>query len=203
MNGKNRPHWEFRHFPLERLELKRYGYVYIFLRLRLAQFPISVLPSDGLLIFLTIFRKIHQNSTFAQGIVSAYLWPKNPISGGLGAPNPNFALQIRGKRKSFGESLDGGWKTFWVFHPWKFGKDPTRNGGEIKGQIWGFKLLITPALSSTRKTLDADDENLPFRQVHFLFILQASGWTIGTFDLCRPLNRWGGVTFLRPSLALF
>ena len=54
-----------------------------------------------LLIFLTIFRKIHQNSTFAQGIVSAYLWPKNPISGGLGAPNPNFVLQIRGKRKQF------------------------------------------------------------------------------------------------------
>jgi len=33
MNGKNRP------FPLERLELKRYSYVYKFLRLGLAQVP--------------------------------------------------------------------------------------------------------------------------------------------------------------------
>jgi len=92
-----------------------------------------------LLIFLTIFRKIHQNSTFAQGIVSAYLWPKNPISGGLGAPNPNFVLQIRGKRKQFWGIFRWGMEDP-VFHPWKFGKDPTRNGGEINGPNLGFQI---------------------------------------------------------------
>jgi len=57
INGKNRPPWEFRHFPLERLELKRYGYVYTFLRLGLAQFPIFVLPSDGYWYFWRFFAK--------------------------------------------------------------------------------------------------------------------------------------------------
>jgi len=104
MNGKNRPSREFRPFPQKRLALKRYGYVYKFLRLRLAQVPISALPLGGSTQFLTIFRKIHQKSTFAQGIVSAYFWPKNPISGGLGAQNSNFAL--------FEGSFDGGRKTF-------------------------------------------------------------------------------------------
>jgi len=27
-----------------------------------------------------------------------------------------------------------------VFHPWKFGKDPVRNGGEIRGPILGFQI---------------------------------------------------------------
>jgi len=31
-------------------------------------------------------------------------------------------------------------------------------GEKLGAQFWGFKLLITPALSSTRKTLDADNE---------------------------------------------
>jgi len=70
VNGKNRPFRKFRPFPLKRLALKRYSYVYKFLRLGLAQGPISVLPSGGSSTFLTIFRKIHQNSTFAQEIVS-------------------------------------------------------------------------------------------------------------------------------------
>jgi len=50
-----------------------------------------------------------------------------------------------------------------------------RNGGEIRGPKWGSKFLITPALSSTGKTLVADDENLPFRHVNFLPVLQAGG----------------------------
>ena len=82
MNGKNRPSREFRPSSQKRLALKRYSYVYKFLRLGLAQGLISVLPLGGSTEFLTIFRKIHQNSTFAQGIVSAYIYPKNPISGG-------------------------------------------------------------------------------------------------------------------------
>ena len=70
MNGKNRPSREFRPFPQNRLALKSYSYAYKFLRLGLAQGAISVLFFGGLSEFLTIFRKIHQNSTFAQGIVS-------------------------------------------------------------------------------------------------------------------------------------
>jgi len=92
MSGKNRPSREFRPFPQKRLALKRYSYAYKFLRLGLAQVAISVLPSGGLSTFLTIFCKIHQNSTFAQGIVSTHFYPKNSISGGLGAPNPKFSL---------------------------------------------------------------------------------------------------------------
>jgi len=63
---------EFQPFPQKRLELKRYSYVYKFLRLGLAQGAISVVPFGGLSEFLTIFRKIHQNSTFTQGIVSTH-----------------------------------------------------------------------------------------------------------------------------------
>jgi len=78
MNGKNLPSRGFRPFPQKRLVLKRYSYVYKFLRLGLAQVPNSVFPHAGLSMFLTIFRKIYQNSTFAQGIVYT--------------PNPNIAL---------------------------------------------------------------------------------------------------------------
>jgi len=59
-------------FPLERLKLKRYSYIYKILRVGLAQGAISVLPSGGLSTFLTIFRKIHRNSTFGQGLVSTH-----------------------------------------------------------------------------------------------------------------------------------
>ena len=55
------------------------------------------------------------------------------------------------------------------------GKIQQEVGEKLGGQFWGFKLLITPALSSTGKTLGADDENLPFRHLHFLPILEASG----------------------------
>jgi len=66
--------------------------------------------------------------------------PKIPFQVVWGAPNPNFALQIGGNQKQF-------WGIFWwgmedlqgLFHPWKFGKDPTRNGGEIRGPILGFQ----------------------------------------------------------------
>jgi len=94
---------------------------------------------------------------------------------------------------SFDGACDGRWKTplQGVFHPWKFGKGPTRNGGDIGGPKWGSKFLITPALSPTRKTLDADNEKMPFWNVDFLPILQAGVQTNGTFDLCKPLNRWG------------
>jgi len=108
MNGENRPSRKFRPLRQKRLELKRYSYVYKFLRLGLAQGAISVLPSGGLSTFLTIFRKIYQNSTFAQGIVSTHFDPKIQFQVVWGAPNPNFALQIGGKRKHFwGDLLMG------------------------------------------------------------------------------------------------
>jgi len=59
--------------------------------------------------------------------------------------------------------------------PENLGKIQQEMGEKLGAQFWGFKLLITPALSSTRKTLEAEHENLPFRHVHFLPILQASG----------------------------
>jgi len=61
MNGKNRPPGEFQPFPQNWLALNRYGYVYKFLRLGLAQDPISVLPSGELSAFLTNFRKNCEN----------------------------------------------------------------------------------------------------------------------------------------------
>jgi len=56
-------------------------------------------------------------------------------------------------------------------------------GKKLGAQFWGFKLLITPALSSTRKTLETDNEKMSFRNVDFLPILQAGVQTNGTFDL--------------------
>jgi len=92
MNGKNGPSREFRPFPQNRLALKSYSYAYKFLRLGLAQGAISVLFFGGLSEFLTIFRKIHQNSTFAQGIVSTHFLTLKSNFMWFGCPNPNFAL---------------------------------------------------------------------------------------------------------------
>jgi len=95
----------------------------------------------------------------------------------LGAPNPNFALQIRGNRKQFWGDLlmedgrpSGGLPSLKIWE-----RSDKKWGEKLEAQFWSFKLLITPALSSTRKTLGADDEKMPFRHVHFLPILQAGG----------------------------
>ena len=61
----------------------------------------------GVTEFLTIFRKIHQNSAFAQGIVSTHFNPKIQFQVVWGAPNPNFALQIGEIGSSFGDLLMG------------------------------------------------------------------------------------------------
>jgi len=61
-----------------------------------------VLPLGGSSEFLTIFRKIHQYSTFAKGIVSSHFSPKIQFQVVWDAPNPNVALQI-----------GGNWKQFW------------------------------------------------------------------------------------------
>ena len=54
--------------------------------------------------------------------------------------------------------------------PVNLGKIQQEMGEKLGAQFWGFELLITPALSSTRKPLEAEHENLPFRHVHFLTI---------------------------------
>jgi len=59
--------------------------------------------------------------------------------------------------------------------PENLGKTRQEMGEKLGAQFWGFKLLITPALSSTGKTLDADNEKCRIRHVHFFPILQASG----------------------------
>ena len=38
-----------------------------------------------------------------------------------------------------------------VFHPWKHGKDPTRNGGEIRGPILGFQITDNSYAQMNRK----------------------------------------------------
>ena len=103
----------------------------------------------------------------------------------FGCPKPKFALQIGGNQKQF-------WRNFWrgmedlqkVFRPWKYGKDPTKSGGDIGGPKWGSKFLITPAISPTGKTLEAENGKCRFRHVDFHPILQAGVETDGTFYLC-------------------
>jgi len=86
-------------------------------------------------------------------------------------------LTNRGKPEAvLGGSFDRGWKTLEGSSiPENLGKVQPEMVEKLGAQFWGFKLLITPALSSTGKTLKTVDENLPFRHVHFLPILQASG----------------------------
>jgi len=62
-----------------------------------------VLPLGELSAFLTIFRKIHQNSAFAQGIVSTHFNLKIQFQVVWGAPNPNFALQLEENGSILGE----------------------------------------------------------------------------------------------------
>jgi len=51
--------------------------------------------------------------------------------------------------------------------PENLGKTQQEMGEKLGAQFWGFKLLITPALSSTGKTLDADNEKMPYQTRSF------------------------------------
>jgi len=85
-----------------------------------------------------------------------------------------FKLEDTGS--NFGGSLDGGWKTFQGSSiPENMETIQQEMGEKLGAQFWGFKLPITPMLRCMGKTLDADNENLPFRHVHFPPILQTSG----------------------------
>jgi len=76
----------------------------------------------------------------------------------LGAPNPNFALKLWETGSSIGENFGCPWKIFKgtsMILPSKYEKDQIRNGGEIRGQIWGSKFLITPTIKCMGKMLEA------------------------------------------------
>jgi len=85
-----------------------------------------------------------------------------------------FKLEDTGS--NFGGSLDGGWKTFRGSSiPENLGKIRQEMGEKLGAQFWGFKLSITPMLSSTRKTIDADNEKMPYQTRAFSFY-SSSQW---------------------------
>jgi len=51
--------------------------------------------------------------------------------------------------------------------PENLGKIRQEIGEKLEAQFWGFKLLITPALSSMGKTLGADNEKMPYQTRSF------------------------------------
>jgi len=78
-------------------------------------------------------------------------------------------------RSNFGGSFDGGWKTFRGSSiPENMEKIQQEVGEKLGAQFWVFKLLITPAISSSMgKTLTT--ENAVIGHVDFRPILQAGG----------------------------
>ena len=89
---------------------------------------------------------------------------------------------------SFGGSLDEGWKTFQGSSiPENLGKIQREMGEKLGAQFLGFKLPITPMLSSTRKTLDADNEKMPYQTGAFSFLfLKPVGEPMGPFTSAGP-----------------
>jgi len=71
----------------------------------------------------------------------------------------------------FGGSFDGGGKTFRGSSiSENLGKIQQEMGKKLGAKFWGFKLLITPALYSTRKTLETDNEKCRSKtSIFFLF----------------------------------
>jgi len=93
---------------------------------------------------------------------------------------------------NFGGSFDGGWKTFQgsSIHE-NTGKIRQEMGEKLGAQNWGFKLPITSMLSSTRKTLDADNEKMPFQTRAFSFYSSSqwvSQWDLSALQAPKPLG---------------
>jgi len=63
--------------------------------------------------------------------------------------------------------------------PESIGKTRQEMGEKLGAQFWGFKLLITPALSSTGKTLETEDEKLPYQTRSF-----------SSYSSSRWVNQW-------------
>ena len=57
----------------------------------------------------------------------------------------------------------------------KIWKKSNKKWGRCRGPKMGFQIADKSYVQMNGKTLDADNENLPFRHVHFLPILQANG----------------------------
>jgi len=65
--------------------------------------------------------------------------------------------------------------------PVNLGKIRPEMGEKLEAQFWGFKLLITPALSPTGKTLETVDEKLPY-QTRAFSSYSSSQW-VNQWDL--------------------
>jgi len=64
-------------------------------------------------------------------------------------------------------------------------------GEKLGAQFRGFELLITPAVSSTGKTLDADDEKLPYQTRAFSSYSSSqwvSQWDLWPLQAPKPLG---------------
>jgi len=83
-----------------------------------------------------------------------------------------------------------------VFHPENFGKIQCQMGEKLGAQFWGFKLPITSMLSSTRKTLDADNEKMPY-QTRAFSSYSSSQW-VSQLDL-SPLQAPKPLGVRKPS----
>ena len=83
-------------------------------------------------------------------------WPENPKEGGFRvSPKPTFQFYCGKPEVDKGKILVGTGRPSGVFHPWKYGKGRIRTGEKLGVQFWGSKCLITPALFSKGKTLEA------------------------------------------------
>jgi len=63
-------------------------------------------------------------------------------------------------------------------------------GEKLRAQFWGFKLPITAMLSSTRKTLDADNEKMPYQTRAFSPYTSSqwvSQWDLSHLQAFKPL----------------
>ena len=101
-----------------------------------------------------------------------------------------FILQDTGS--NFGGSLDGRWKTFQGSSiPENLRKIQQEMGKKLGAQFLGFKLPITPMLSSTRKTLDADNEKMTYQTRAFSPYTSSqwvSQWHLSPLQAPKPLG---------------
>ena len=136
----------------------------------------------GYLNFWPFFAKFIKTLLLPKELFPHTFDPKIPFQVVWSAPNPNFALQIARNQKQFWGIFWWGWKTFRGSSiPENLGKIQQEMGEKLGAQFWGFKLLMTPALSSTGKTLKTADEKMPY-QTHSFSSYSSSRW-VNQWDL--------------------
>ena len=140
--------------------------------------PISVLPSGELLKILRCKFPIDSNGGqkvmllfFSQTASILYFWTRNRLHPFLtlntvrrwvlGIPKTNFPILLCKTGSRLRENFGGIWKTFRVFHPWKYGKDGIKTGGDIGGKILGFEISDNTCVifNGVSPTLEAFKEN--------------------------------------------